>query len=76
MSKTKLRQLAAYVAERIDEIDARVRSAYYYIETMRLPLRLADESLYSEIEEHIQDWCEDNGEDFEDIEVEDVFDNL
>jgi hypothetical protein len=58
--ENKLKEIAAYVAEHIEDYEMKVHIALNRIDRMRCPLSMADPILYDEIEDAIKDWCDDN----------------
>lgn len=67
-----LKEIAAYCAANIEDWEPRVQIALGIIERNRCPLSMADASLYGQIRDCIDEWCEDNDMDGEDFDEEDV----
>lgn len=67
-----LKEIAAYCAANIEDWEPRVQIALGIIERNRCPLSMADASLYGQIRDCIDEWCESNDMNGEDFEEEDV----
>lgn len=72
MEKTK-KALAKYCREKIEDYDLKVKIALERIDRMRYPLFMADDALYSEILEKVEEYCDDHGIDSSKFDVEEIF---
>ena len=72
MEKSTEAMIFDYCKETIDNFDIRLRIALDTIDRMRCPLSMADSRLCNEIEEAIEEYCEENDWDADCISAEDV----
>lgn len=56
----KTKEIAAYVRNNVEFFEERLQLALNKMERMRCPLRMADDSLYDEIVDAIEEWFDDN----------------
>ena len=74
----KLKEIAAYCADHIEDYEVRVQLALNRIDRMRCPLDMAAPDLFQEMYDAIADWCDDNDISYDDwdddsrIDPEDV----
>ena len=54
------KEIAAYVRNHVEFYEERLSLALGWMERSRCPLRMADDSLYNEIVDAIDEWFEDN----------------
>ena len=62
-----------YIIANVDDFDSRYEHALFIIDQHRCPLQVADCSLYQEISDNMDDWCDDNGCDAEGYDIEEIF---
>ena len=75
MVAKELKAIADYCEAQIEDYELRVQIALGLMDRMRCPLRMADASLYDEMERCACEWAEDNdySVDFiEGIDVEEI----
>ena len=70
MEHTK--EIAAYVAANIEFYEERIQLALGWMERDRCPLRMADDGLYDEIVDAVEDWCFDHDVDCSEWDFEDL----
>ena len=68
----KTKELAAYVRNNVEFFEERLQMALNKMERMRGPLSFADQELYDDISNAIDDWCLDNDVDGSDWDYEDL----
>lgn len=68
----KRKELAAYVRNNVEFFEERLQLALNKMDRMRCPLSFADEELYDDISNAIDDWCWDNDVDNNDWDYEDL----
>lgn len=68
----KTKEIAAYVRNNVDDYEERLQLALNRMDRMRCPLRFADQELYDDISNAIDDWCWDNEVNNEDWDYEDL----
>ncbi len=68
----KTKELAAYVRNNVEFFEERLQMALNKMERMRCPLSFADQELYDDISNAIDDWCLDNDVDGSDWDYEDL----
>ena len=68
------KELVQYVIDNVEDFGRRYQKALTKIDRMRCPLRMADSYLYDEICNNVEDWCSDNDENFDDYDVDEIFD--
>lgn len=66
-------ELVQYVIGNVPDFDRRYREAMDRIGSTRRPFRDVDSSLYDDICDAVEDWCDENGSDADDYNVEEVF---
>ena len=70
------KSLAEYCRENIEDYDEKVSYALGQIDKWRAPLHMVDNSLFMEISDAIDDWCDENDYDVDevgaDIEVDEL----
>lgn len=65
-------EIAAYVRNNVEFYEERLQLALKRMDRMREPLRMADQELYDDISNAIDDWCWDNVVNNEDWDYEDI----
>lgn len=70
MNRTK--EIAAFVRNNVEFFEERLQMALNKMERMRCPLSFADQELYDDISNAIDDWCWDNEVDNDDWDYEDL----
>ena len=68
----KTKEIAAYVRNNVEFFEERLQLALNKMDRMRCPLSFADEELYDDISNAIDDWCWDNEVKNEDWDYEDL----
>ena len=66
------KEIAAYVRNNVEFFEERLQMALNKMERMRCPLSFADQELYDDISNAIDDWCWDNEVDNEDLDYDDL----
>ena len=56
----KTKEIAAYVRNNVEFFEERLQLALSKMDRMRCPLSFADQELYDDISNAIDDWCLDN----------------
>lgn len=64
--------LAKHCAETVWEFEDRVQLALRQMDRYRAPLRMVDDSLYSEMQDAMDEWGQDNEVDVEDVDIEEL----
>lgn len=67
-----LKTLAQYCEYNISDYEDRAQLALRRIDRERASLQMVDNHLYNEMADAIEEWCEDNEVDADDIDVEEV----
>ena len=67
-----IKTLAQYCEYNITDYEDRVQLALRRIDRERASLQMVDNHLHNEMRDAIEEWCEDNEFDADDIDVEDV----
>jgi hypothetical protein len=70
----KVKEIAAYVREHVEDYERRLSFALGRIDHMRCPFWMADQSLYDEIVSAIEEWCDDNEVDCSEVDWDEVID--
>ena len=65
-------EIAAYVRNNVEFYEERLQLALKRMDRMREPLRMADQELYDDISNAIDDWCWDNEVDGSDWDYQDL----
>lgn len=73
MSKQDIEEIVKYVKENVWMYDQRCEVAGEIMDKYRCPLEYADGGLWSDIEDAVRDWCDDNGKCFDDYDLEEIF---
>ena len=60
MKEIKTKEIAAYVASHVEDYEIRLSLALGRLGKWRCPLRMADDSLFDEIVDAIEEWFDDN----------------
>lgn len=68
----KRKELAVYVRNNVEYYEERLQLALSKMVRMRCPLSFADEELYDDISNAIDDWCWDNEVKNEDWDYDDL----
>lgn len=66
-------ELVQYVIDNVPDFDHRYEEAMYNIGRTRRPFRDVDNSLYDDICDAVEEWCDENGSDADDYNVEEIF---
>lgn len=69
---SQIKEIAAYVRNNVEFFEERLQMALNKMERMREPLRMADQELYDDICNAIDDWCWDNEVNNEDWDYQDL----
>lgn len=56
----RTKEIAAYVRNNVEFFEERLQLALNKMERMRCPLSFADQELYDDITNAIEEWCDDN----------------
>lgn len=72
----KKKEIAAFVRNNIEDYEERLQLALKRMDRMRCPMRMADDGLYDEMCDAVEDWCEDNDIDFYEIDLEELIDEI
>lgn len=73
----KTKEIAAYVRNNVEFFEERLQLALNKMDRMRCPLSFADEGLYDDISNAIEEWCDDEEVDFYEIEdLEELIDQI
>ena len=67
----KTKEIAAYVRNNVEFFEDRLQMALNKMDRMRCPLSFADQELYDDISNAIDDWCLDNEVD-NDLDYDDL----
>lgn len=67
-----IKEIAAYVRNNVEFFEERLQLALNKMERYRCPLSFADQELYDDISNAIDDWCWDNEVDGDDWDYEDL----
>lgn len=70
--ENKIKEVAAYVRNHVEDYEIRLSRALGWMERDRCPLRMAAPTLFDEIVSAIDDWCWDNEFDDSEVDWEDV----
>lgn len=68
----KTKEIAAYVRNNVEDYEERLQLALKRMDRMRCPMRMADDGLYDEMCDAIDDWCWENDVDGSDWDYEDL----
>ena len=66
-------KIKAYVENNVHRFAERYDLALEKIGEMRCPLSMADDSLFNDIRDAVDDWCSDNDKDPDDYDIEEMF---
>lgn len=66
----RAKEIAAYVRNNVEFFEDRLQLALNKMDRMRCPLSFADQELYDNISNAIDDWCWDNEVDNEDLDYD------
>jgi hypothetical protein len=67
------KDMARYCRQEIWDYDLKCEIALGYIDRMRCPLSMAGINLFDEMQEKIEEYCEDNNLNPDDFDVEEIF---
>lgn len=71
------KDIAAYVRNNIEDFEVRLQLALKRMDRMRCPMRMADDGLYDEMCDAIDEWCDDNEVSLEyDEDWDDIIDEI
>lgn len=70
---TSKEEIKAYVENNVHRFAERYDLALEKIGEMRCPLSMADDSLFNDIRDAVDDWCSDNDKDPDDYDIEEMF---
>ena len=68
------KEVAAYVRNNVEFFEERLQLALNKMDRMRCPLQMADEELYNDIINAIEEWCWDNDVDCSEVDWDDAID--
>lgn len=71
MSKTE--EFCQYCKENIPNFELRYDLALDKEGEMRCPIEYADNQLYCEIRDRLEEWCDENGENIDDYDINEMF---
>lgn len=66
------KELAAYVRNNVEDYEERLQLAFKRMDRMRCPLSFADQELYDDIINAIEDWCDDYEVCYDDVDWDEV----
>lgn len=66
------KEIAAYVRNNVEFFEERLQLALNKMDLDRCPLRMADRSLYDDIINAIEDWCDDNEVCYDEVDWDDA----
>lgn len=67
------KEMVQYVLDNVDDFEERYQHALDIVGRERSPLRRADLDLYIDIQTELDFWCADNGHNFDDYDIEEIF---
>ena len=70
----KRKEVAAYVRNNVEFFEERLQLALNKMDRMRCPLHMADEELYNDIVNAIEEWCDDNEVCYDEVDWDDAID--
>ncbi len=70
----KLKEIAAYVRNNVEFFEDRLQLALNKMDRLRCPLSFADEELYNDIVNAIEEWCDDNEVCCDEVDWDDAID--
>ena len=68
------KELAAYVRNNVEFFEERPQLALNKMDRLRCPLSFADEELYNDIINAIEEWCDDNEVCYDEVDWDDAID--
>lgn len=68
----KRKEVAAFVRNNVEFFEERLQLALNKMDRMRCPLSFADEELYNDIINAIEEWCWDNDVDCSEVDWDDA----
>ena len=71
---SRIKELAAYVRNNVEFFEERLQLALNKMDRLRCPLSFADEELYNDIVNAIEDWCDDNEVCYDEVDWDDAID--
>ena len=72
----RIRDIAAYVRDNVEFYEERIQLALSMMGVMRCPLEVANHALFDDISDTIEEWCEDNGVDFMNLDLDELVDEI
>ena len=72
----KTKEIAAYVRNNVEDYEERLQLSLKRMDRMRCPMRMADDGLYDEMCDSVEDWCYENDIDFYEIDLEELIDEI
>lgn len=70
----KTKEIAAYVRNNVEFFEERLQLAFNKMDRLRCPLQMADEELYNDIINAIEEWCDDNEVCYDEVDWDDAID--
>lgn len=67
------KEMVQFIIDSVVDFDKHYSRALEIIGEERCPLRMADRRLYDNICDIIDDWCDDNGHNPDDYDIEEIF---
>ncbi len=67
------KEMVQYVIDNVDDFDERYSNALETISIERCPIYRADQKLYMEIIDCVDDWCNDNEDNSDLYDIEEIF---
>lgn len=67
-----LNALSEFFKQNISNFDSRLGRAWGIVDHMRCPFKMADTDLYIEMSDRLEDFCEENGLDYDDYDLEEI----
>ena len=68
------KELAAYVRNNVEYFEERLQWALNKMDRMRCPMRWADEELFNDIVNAIEEWCDDHEVCYDEVDWDDAID--
>jgi len=66
------KEIAAYVRNNVEFFEERLQMALNKMERNRCPLSFADQELYDDITNAVEDWCDDNEVCYDEVDWDDA----
>lgn len=66
------KEIAAYVRNNVEDYEERLQLAFKRMDRLRCPLSFADQELYDDIINAIEDWCDDYEVSYDEVNWDEV----